>query len=76
MRETEPSSTAIAGIEARIAYEELEIEIRWAVLPGKIRKNDEVILLDRPHVPRCKVNRVDRLDEARIVLTVGPVAGD
>ncbi|MGE8942697.1 hypothetical protein ACO2I3_12350 [Leptospira interrogans] len=69
------SSANIPGLDARVAYEEVEIEIQRHLLPAYvIGKNDEFILLERPGAPRLKVNRVERLDEVCAVYICGPVA--
>ena len=72
----DPSSANAAGLEVRVAYDEVEVEIRRVLVPIRIAKNDELLLLDRPGSPRLKVNRIERLDEERLVLVCGPVAGD
>jgi|GEM_PF-4856143 len=71
----DPSSANAEGMEVRVAYDEVTVEIRRALLPAyRLAKNDEILLLERPGSPRVKVNRIERLDEERIVLVCGPVA--
>ena len=71
----DPSSANAAGLEVRVAYDEVEVEIRRALVPIRLAKNDEIALGERPDAPRLKVNRIERLDEERLVLVCGPVAG-
>jgi len=69
------SSANIPGLDARVAYEEIEIEIRRQLLPGyEIVKNDEFVLSERPGMPHVKVNRTERLDEECVLFVCGPVA--
>ena len=71
----EQSSGDIAVLEARVPFEEVEAEVRRALLPdgAEIRKNDEVLLLDRPGSPRYKVGRVDKDDPERILFTLSKI---
>lgn len=67
----DPSAADIGRLDARYSYEESEIEIRYALLPGySLRKNDEVVLLERRHQPRLKISRVNDNDPERLVLTL------
>ena len=72
---TDPSSADIAKLDARIPYQELEAQIRRAVLPpgAKLRKGDIVQLLDRPGSPRTKIGRVDTDDPERLLVTLAPI---
>jgi hypothetical protein len=68
----DPSAADSGKMESRVAYEETEVGIRRALLPtgSKVRKNDEVLLLDRPGTPRLKVSRIDDVDPERLCLTL------
>lgn len=73
----DPSSANAGGIEVRVAYDEVEVEIRRSLLPAyRLAKNDEIILRDRPGSPRLKVNRIEQLDEERVVLVCGTMVGE
>lgn len=71
----DPSSADIARLDARVAYEEVEAEVRRALLPDGFvpRKSDEVVLLDRPGGPRYKIGRADTIDPERIYLTLSKI---
>lgn len=71
----DPHAADIAQLDARVPYEETEIEIRRALLPDgwKIRKGDEVYLLDEPGQPRHKVGRVNLNDPERVVVTLSRI---
>lgn len=73
----DPSTADIGGMNARVRYEETEVEIRWALLAGRsIRVNDEIVLKDRPMKPRFRVGRRDDADPERLVLVLVRLAGD
>jgi hypothetical protein len=72
-----PSASDVGHMEARLAYEETEAEIRRANLPAggfKFRKEDEVIFGEYPGEPRFKISRVDDVDPDRIFLTLARLA--
>lgn len=73
---TEPSAANIEKLEAMVAYEQWEVEIRRALLPEgyRIKKNDEVQLLDRPGAPKTRVMRRNEQDPERLCLTLSPIA--
>ena len=74
----DPSSADIATLDARVPFEELEIEVRREVLPAGtvIRKNDQVELLERPGSPRYKVGRVDTSDPGRLRMALSKIGID
>lgn len=73
----DPSTADISKLDARVAYEETEIEIRRETLPAGVefRKGDQVTLLDHPDLPRFKINRKDTNDPSRIVLNLSRIKG-
>ena len=71
VHEHDTSTVDISSLTARVPYEEIEVVIRRALLGTlQLRKNDEVVLVDRPGSPRFRVMRIDRLDEQRIGLAL------
>lgn len=73
----DPSTSDIGSMNARVRYEETEVEIRWPLLAGRtIRVGDEVVLDERPMKPRFKVGRRDDADPERLVLVLVRLAGD
>lgn len=73
----DPSSTPIAKMDVRVVHEEWRVEVRRAVLAGrKVRKGDEIVLLERPGSPRIVVTFVERLDRERLHLVCGPLRED
>lgn len=73
----DPSSADIARLESRVAYEELEAEIRREVLPAgaEIRKDDAVTLSEREWRD-YKVGRVDKSDPARLRVVLCKIGTD
>lgn len=73
----DPSSADIAKLDARVAHEELEAEIRREVLPAgwEIRKGDSVQLPDRPSRD-YKVGRVDTSDPTRLRVNLSKIGTD
>lgn len=73
----DPSSADIARLESRVAYEELEVEIRREVLPvgAEIRKEDAVTLPEREWRD-YKVGRVDKSDPGRLRINLVKVGTD
>lgn len=73
----DPHTVDIARLNARVAYEEVEAEIRRSLLPENIelRKDDYVTLNERPGAPRYKISRVDTNDPERLALTLSRIEG-
>ena len=72
-----PSTANIPTLDTRVVYEQWDVEVRRAVLGDRrVRKGDEIILLDRPGSPRVMVNHVERLDEVRVKFVCGPISSD
>ena len=77
--DVDPSTTPIPGLEVRVGYEEMVIEIRWALVPAgfRFRKGDEIELLERPDLGKLEITApAERLDPERVVLKLGPKARD
>lgn len=73
----DPSAIDVPTLAMRISHEQIEVAVRWELLAGrKIRKNDEVHLLDQPRLPPMKVDRLERLDPYRLTLVCGPIVGE
>ena len=70
----DPSSADISTLDARVRYEEVEIEVDRSLLPTDpgwiLKKQDEVVLLERPSSPRYKIGRVDTIDPVRLYITL------
>lgn len=75
--EHDGSTADISKLGARVPYEEVEVAIRRALLAGRtIRKNDEVLLVDRPGALRFRVMRVETIDRERVALTLSQTKGE
>ena len=75
--ETDPSAADAGSMMTRLPYEEWEIEVRREHLAGRrVRKGDEVLLLDRPGSPRFVVSRIDDVDRSRIIMALTSIGGE
>jgi hypothetical protein len=73
----EPTSVDIPKFDSRAISEVWHVDILRAELAGRrIRKGDEVILLDWPGSPRLVVSYQEPGDADRVCLVCGPVADD
>ncbi len=69
VHENEAHAIAPPGLRTEVQSVEFVLEIRRVVMPDvRLKKGDEVVLLDRPDAPRLVISRIDRWDESRIVM--------
>jgi len=67
----DPSAADVGKLQARLVYSETVVEIRRAVLAGRrLRKNDEIVLVEQSGTPRLKISRVDDVDPERLFVTL------
>lgn len=71
-----PYSAEIAGLEARVAYDEAKLELPRSGLPEgwDVQPDDLVTALERPEEPRWTVQRVDATHRQHVILILAPIA--
>jgi len=71
----EPSAINIPRVDMRAVSEVWHVEVRRAEMAGRrVRKGDEIILLDEPGSPRVIVTHLEPGDPDRVCLVCGPVS--
>lgn len=78
LSEQDPLVADAGRMMVRVPYEEWTAEFRRALLPVGmvVRKNDEVLAIDRPGAPRFKIVRLEDVDRERIALILAHIAGE